>query len=118
MSKIFPRFTYAQTSTHFGLRSPFNDSRNTFAAASLLLLTAIPAAAKNEAAAPPAAAPDDLVDIPAVEAMRAFGAIANAAVFVDSLEGPRAFAEIADLVLSSPADAAAALYAVLERIKG
>jgi len=60
---------------------------------------------------------DDLVDIPAVEAMRSYGDIASAAVFVDSLEGPRAFAEIADVVLSSPADAASALHAVLERLR-
>jgi trehalose 6-phosphate phosphatase len=60
---------------------------------------------------------DDLVDIPAVEAMRAEPAITSAAVFVDSLEGPRAFAQIADLVLPSPADAALVLQAVLARLR-
>lgn len=59
---------------------------------------------------------DDLVDIPAVNAMRSYG-IPSAAVFIDSLEGPRAFADIADLVLRSPADAAVALLSVLERVK-
>ena len=59
---------------------------------------------------------DDLVDIPAVQAMRSAG-IPSAAVFIDSPEGPRAFAEIADLVLPSPAEAAAALAAALERLR-
>jgi trehalose-phosphatase len=60
---------------------------------------------------------DDLVDIPAVEQMRAHTGIPSAAVFVDSLEGPREFAQIADLVLPSPADAALALQALLERLR-
>ncbi|HVV35736.1 MAG TPA: trehalose-phosphatase [Acidimicrobiales bacterium] len=60
---------------------------------------------------------DDLVDIPAVEAMRSYAEIPSAAVFVDSLEGPRAFAEIADVVLTSPAAAADALRAVLKRLR-
>jgi trehalose-phosphatase len=60
---------------------------------------------------------DDLVDIPAVEAMRSYGEILSAAVFVNNVEGPRAFAQIADVVLPSPADAALALTAVLERVR-
>jgi trehalose-phosphatase len=60
---------------------------------------------------------DDLVDIPAVEAMRSYADVPNAAVFVDSLEGPRAFAQIADVVLQSPADAALVLGAVLARVR-
>ena len=59
---------------------------------------------------------DDLVDIPAVETMRSFAEIPSAAVFVDNVEGPRAFADIADLVLPSPAEAARALAAVLARL--
>ncbi|MEY2471661.1 MAG: trehalose 6-phosphate phosphatase [Actinomycetota bacterium] len=60
---------------------------------------------------------DDLVDIPAVEEMRAHAGVPATAVFVDSLEGPRRFAQIADLVLPSPADAAVALAALLERVR-
>jgi trehalose 6-phosphate phosphatase len=60
---------------------------------------------------------DDLVDIPAVEEMRAHDDIPSAAVFVDSLEGPRRFAEIADVVVPSPAAAALVLQAVLERLR-
>jgi trehalose-phosphatase len=55
---------------------------------------------------------DDLVDIPAVNAMRACDGIATTAVFVDSPEGPLAFAQIADLVLPGPRAAAEALGAL------
>jgi len=60
---------------------------------------------------------DDLVDIPAVEAMRSFTEIASAAVFVDNVEGPRRFAAIADVVVPSPAEAAVVLGALLERLR-
>jgi len=60
---------------------------------------------------------DDLVDIPAVDAMRMHRDVPSVAVFVDNVEGPRAFAEIADVVLPSPADAAAALQALLVELR-
>ncbi len=52
---------------------------------------------------------DDLVDLPAVVAMRAYTDIASVAVFVDSDEGPKEFAAAADLVLENPHAAVAAL---------
>jgi trehalose-phosphatase len=57
---------------------------------------------------------DDLVDIPAVVAMREYPEMTSAAVFVDSHEGPREFAAIADLVLPGPDAAVDALAALLE----
>jgi trehalose 6-phosphate phosphatase len=56
---------------------------------------------------------DDLVDIPAVLAMREFGDVTSAAVFVSNVEGPEEFAAIADLVLPHPQAAAEALGALL-----
>ena len=60
---------------------------------------------------------DDLVDIPAVIAMRTFDDVASTAVFVANVEGPPEFAAIADLVLPSPQAAADALDALLARFK-
>ncbi|HUR76429.1 MAG TPA: trehalose-phosphatase [Acidimicrobiales bacterium] len=60
---------------------------------------------------------DDLVDIPAVIAMRQFPDIASAAVFISNVEGPLEYAQIADLVLPSPLDAAEALRALLESLR-
>jgi trehalose-phosphatase len=60
---------------------------------------------------------DDLVDIPAVLAMREFADGTSAAVFVENVEGPREFAAIADLVLPSPLAAAEALAALLDEVK-
>jgi trehalose-phosphatase len=48
---------------------------------------------------------DDLVDLPAVIAMRSHAAIATAAFYVESHEGPQAMREAADVVLPSPIDA-------------
>jgi hypothetical protein len=59
---------------------------------------------------------DDLVDIPAVNAMRACDGAATTAVFVDSPEGPRAFAQIADLVLPAPRAAAEVLGALRDEL--
>lgn len=59
---------------------------------------------------------DDLVDIPAVMAMRAFPDVASTAVFVSNVEGPPEFAEIADLVLPNPQAAADALVALLDAL--
>ena len=53
---------------------------------------------------------DDLVDVPAVEAMRADEGATSVAVFVDNPhEGPMEFRAIADVVFESPLAAAAAL---------
>ena len=52
---------------------------------------------------------DDLVDLPAVVAMRDYPDIPSVAVYVESEEGPTEFAAAADLVLTSPHAAAAAL---------
>jgi trehalose-phosphatase len=60
---------------------------------------------------------DDLVDIPAVLAMREFADVTSAAVFVANVEGPQEFATIADLVLPHPQDAADALRALLDELK-
>jgi trehalose-phosphatase len=60
---------------------------------------------------------DDLVDLPAVATMRSYADIPSVAVFVDNVEGPRAFADIADVVLASPAEAALALDAVLAQLR-
>jgi trehalose 6-phosphate phosphatase len=60
---------------------------------------------------------DDVVDLPAVEAMRELSDVPSAAVFVDNVEGPRRFAEVADVVLPNPAAAAEALGALLERFR-
>src|SRR5207253_3123786 len=61
---------------------------------------------------------DDLVDIPAVLAMREFPDVASAAVFVSNVEGPEEFAVIADLVLPHPQAAADALGALLAAVTG
>jgi len=61
---------------------------------------------------------DDLVDIPAVEAMRTYDDLPTTAVFVNSDEGPAEFAAIADLVLDSPLAAAAALAALRVELDG
>jgi trehalose-phosphatase len=60
---------------------------------------------------------DDLVDIPAVMAMRQFPDVASTAVFVSNVEGPQEFATIADLVLPNPQAAADALGALLETFR-
>ncbi len=60
---------------------------------------------------------DDLVDLPAVTAMRAYPDVVSAAVFVDSHEGPQEFAAIADVVLPSPESAVDALNAVLRALR-
>jgi trehalose-phosphatase len=60
---------------------------------------------------------DDLVDIPAVMAMRTYPDLTSAAVFVDSHEGPQEFAAIADLVLPSPDAATDALAALLAALR-
>jgi trehalose-phosphatase len=59
---------------------------------------------------------DDLVDIPAVNAMRAYADITTVAVYVDNEEGPREFAAIADLVFDSPQAAATALAALRDEL--
>lgn len=48
---------------------------------------------------------DDLVDLPAVLAMRAHPEIASAAFYVESHEGPAQMREAADVVLRSPIEA-------------
>ena len=59
---------------------------------------------------------DDLVDLPAVTAMRTYPELTSAAVFVDSHEGPREFAAIADVVLPDPESAVDALAALLSAL--
>lgn len=60
---------------------------------------------------------DDLVDLPAVTAMREYTEVHSVAVFVDNVEGPREFAAVADLVLESPLFAAAALAGLLDALR-
>lgn len=48
---------------------------------------------------------DDLVDLPAILAMRAHPELASAAFYVESVEGPQAMHDAADVVLRSPIEA-------------
>ncbi|MDP1794610.1 MAG: trehalose-phosphatase, partial [Acidimicrobiales bacterium] len=59
---------------------------------------------------------DDLVDLPAVLAMRAHPTVVSAAFYVDSHEGPVAMREAADVVLESPADAVDVLRALRDAL--
>jgi trehalose 6-phosphate phosphatase len=56
---------------------------------------------------------DDLVDLPAIVAMRSHPEVVSAAFFVSSPEGPQKMADAADVVLDNP-DAA---YAVLRALR-
>ncbi len=55
---------------------------------------------------------DDLVDLPAIIAMRSHPEVTTAAVYVASPEGPQAMADAADIVLQNPNEAYAVLRAL------
>lgn len=59
---------------------------------------------------------DDLVDLPAVLAMRTHPSVATAAFYVDSHEGPAEMREAADVVLQSPTEAVAVLRALRDAL--
>jgi trehalose-phosphatase len=61
---------------------------------------------------------DDLVDIPAVDAMRAYDGVTTVAAFVRSDEGPEQYAAIADLIFEGPHAAVAALAALRDELNG
>ncbi|MEY2398141.1 MAG: trehalose 6-phosphate phosphatase [Actinomycetota bacterium] len=59
---------------------------------------------------------DDLVDLPAVVAMRSHAHIATAAFYVASVEGPEQMREAADVVLDSPVAAVEVLRALRDEL--
>ena len=59
---------------------------------------------------------DDLVDLPAVLAMRAHPSVVSAAFYVDSHEGPAQMREAADVVLRSPIEAVDVLRALRDAL--
>lgn len=60
---------------------------------------------------------DDLVDLPAVIAMRTHPSVATAAFYVDSHEGPAEMREAADVVLRSPIEAVDVLRALRDALR-
>lgn len=59
---------------------------------------------------------DDLVDLPAIIAMRVHDDIETAAVYVHSHEGPQQMLDAADIVLHSPTEAVALLLALRDEL--
>lgn len=59
---------------------------------------------------------DDMVDLPAIIAMRVHDTIKTAAVYVHSDEGPQQMLDAADVVLHSPAEAVALLLALRDEL--